>query len=259
MEMQAINVAHRQSRFPVRFEWGLAGAQAIAPGASLTVVVDVLSFTTALGVAIDAGMEVFPYPWKDASARAFAEQHHATLAVSRGEPAHGGITLSAPSIRNAQGVARLVLPSPNGSTIARYLSATGTRVLGASLRNRRAVARWIDRHAGQSDPIAFIAAGEKWPDGSLRPAIEDLWGAGGVIAALHDLGWTGLSAEARMAMAAYTAVEDRIAHELHACASGVELIDIGFGEDVDVAAEIDGSEHVPLLEGERFVRAMPGS
>ena len=221
----------------------------------MTVVVDVLSFTTALSVAIDAGMEVFPYPWKDASARAFAEQHNATLAVSRGEHAHGSITLSAPSIRKARGVERLVLPSPNGSTIARYLAAEGTRVVGASLRNRAAVARWVDRHADRNDPIAIIAAGEKWPDGSLRPAIEDLWGAGGVIAALHDLGWRGLSPEARMAMAAFTAVEDRIADELGACASGVELIEIGFGEDVDVAAELDTSDRVPLLDGERFAPA----
>ena len=44
-------------------------------------------------------------------------------------------------------------------------------VLGACLRNRLAIARWLaDRvHAGQRPPvIAIIAAGERWPDDSLR-------------------------------------------------------------------------------------------
>lgn len=251
-----VNTAHTQTGAHVRFEWGLAGARSITGGVSVAVVVDVLSFTTALSVAIDTGMEVLPYPWKDASAQAFAEEHHATLAVSRGETGPGTITLSAASIRNARGIERLVLPSPNGSTISHSLSAEGVTVVGASLRNRTAVAGWIDRAADrQRDAVAIIAAGERWPDGSLRPAIEDLWGAGAVIAALHGLGWTGLSPEARMAMMAFSAVESEIAGELARCASGKELIDIGFGEDVDAATEQDFSGHVPVLRDGRFTRA----
>lgn len=251
----SVNDAHTQSRYGVRFEWGIAGAQAITSGVSTAVVVDVLSFTTALSVAIDAGMEVFPYPWKDASARAFADERDATLAVSRGTDGPGTVTLSASSIRAAEGIRRLVLPSPNGSTISHYLATEGGAVIGACLRNRSAAARWINARARDEDgAVALIAAGEKWPDGSLRPAIEDLWGAGSVIAALHGLGWDDLSPEARMAMAAFTAVEGRIADELDGCASGRELIDIGFGEDVADAAEVDVSGHVPILQGERFVR-----
>lgn len=252
----AVNAAHTQSRFGVRFEWGLPGARAITPGSSIAVVIDVLSFTTALSVAIDAGMEVFPYQWKDASAQVFAREHDAALASSRGASDPGGITLSATSIRAARGVERLVLPSPNGSTIARHLAAEGVTVLGACLRNRAAVGRWIHDKANRSSTsIAIIAAGEKWPDGSLRPSIEDLWGAGGVIASLHALGWTDLSPEARMAMATFRSVTGRIVEELRDCASGRELFEIGFGQDVDDAATVDESPHVPILDGERFVRA----
>lgn len=251
-----VNPAHTQSRFRVRFEWGLPGARAITPGVSIAVVVDVLSFTTALSVAVDAGMEVFPYRWKDASAPVFARDHDATLALSRGATGSGVITLSAASIRAARGVKRLVLPSPNGSTIAHHLAGEGVIVLGACLRNRTAVARWIDRSAGpESLTVAIIAAGEKWPDGALRPAIEDLWGAGGVIAALHDLGWTQFSPEAWMAMAAFRGAVGTITNELRECASGGELVDIGFSQDVDDAATIDESPNVPILRGERFVSA----
>jgi 2-phosphosulfolactate phosphatase len=251
-----VNTAHTQSRYRVRFEWGLAGARAVTPGASIAVVVDLLSFTTALSVAIDAGMEVFPYQWNDASARVFARDHDATLALSRGATGSGGITLSAASIRAARGVERLVLPSPNGSTTARHLASHGATVLGACLRNRAAMARWMDETADrETTSIAVIAAGEKWPDGSLRPAIEDMWGAGGVIAALHDMGWVDLSPEARMAMASFRSVAGTIADDLRGSASGQELIDIGFGQDVDDAAVVDESPNVPILRGERFVRA----
>ncbi|MEU5612178.1 hypothetical protein AB0H03_26200 [Streptomyces sparsogenes] len=46
-------------------------------------VVDVLSFSTSVMVAVEAGMRVFPYAWRDETAVAFARQKAA-------EPAEGG-------------------------------------------------------------------------------------------------------------------------------------------------------------------------
>ena len=48
-------------------------------------------------------------------------------------------------------------------------------MIAGGLRNAAAVAAAAAR-AG--DVVGVIAAGERWPDGSLRPAIEDLLGAG---------------------------------------------------------------------------------
>ncbi|MEU7813535.1 hypothetical protein [Pseudonocardia sp. NPDC049154] len=42
--------AHRQRAHAVRMDWGLPGAVAVAAGCDVAVVVDVLSFTTALTV-----------------------------------------------------------------------------------------------------------------------------------------------------------------------------------------------------------------
>jgi len=234
----------------VRFEWGPTGAERLASESAVAVVVDVLTFTTSVSVAVDRGMAVHPYQWDDRSAEQYAEAHGAVLAGRRGDPAT--VSLSPVSILEAQPVEQLVLPSPNGSTIAHRLAAGGSAVVAAGLRNRRAVTRWVAGQVG--GPIVVIAAGERWPDGTLRPAVEDLWGAGSVIAALAALGTRRLSPEAGAAAAAFRAVED-LPSALLACTSGVELAGRGFAQDVRIAAELDVSDTVPLLRGGMFIAA----
>ena len=57
---------HDQSTYRLRMEWGPTGAEALP--ADYAVVVDVLSFTTTLSVALDRGIEVYPFRWKDSRA-----------------------------------------------------------------------------------------------------------------------------------------------------------------------------------------------
>jgi 2-phosphosulfolactate phosphatase len=251
--------AHTQRTHPVRLEWGPTGATAVAADADVAVVVDVLSFTTTLTVALDRGMTVLPFRWRDERAAAYAVEHGAVLAVGRHEArrdgvgVHGsGVSLSPAAMAAVTGVERVVLPSPNGSTIAFGLRDAGCTVVGASLRNAAAVARWIPAGA----TVAVVAAGERWPDGSLRPAVEDLWGAGAVLSALagsRHVDTVTFSPEARLAVTAYDAVAGRVRDELLACASGCELVDAGFATDVWIAAETDVSEVVPVLAGDAFV------
>ena len=147
---------------------------------------------------------------------------------------------------------RLVLPSPNGSSISVDLAGSGATVVGAGLRNRAAVARWLAPRLGSGSRLAVVAAGEHWPDGSLRPAVEDLWGAGAVLAALGDLGVAGLSPEAEQAAAAFTVAKSALGDRLRASGSGRELDAIGFGDDVRVAGELDVSDVVPVLDVDAF-------
>jgi 2-phosphosulfolactate phosphatase len=247
---------YRQSRSTVRFEWGLPGAVAIGEGAGVIVVVDVLSFSTTVSVAVDAGISVYPYRFRDASAAAFAASKGAVLAVGRREAGSSGVSLSPLSIRQAAPggplarAGKLVLPSPNGSAICRALGGA-VPVVAACFRNAPAVARWIRRTVG-SAPIAVVAAGERWPGDLLRPAVEDLWGAGAVIAALADAGVTGLSPEAAAAAAAFRPVLANLRASLAECASGRELAADGFGAEIAVAAEFGASSAVPLLVGDAF-------
>ncbi|HTZ44369.1 MAG TPA: 2-phosphosulfolactate phosphatase [Jatrophihabitans sp.] len=243
-----------QAAARVRFDWGRTGAEVVAGPGDLVVVVDVLSFSTAVSVAADGGIEVFPFPWRDGRATARADALGATLARGRreGAPSLSPAALReyaaslAPAARTPAG--RLLLPSPNGSSISFAVTGRGGRVVAGCLRNASAVAGWLagELAADRAASVAVIAAGERWPDGSLRPAAEDLWGAGAIIAALAGRG-LACSPEATAAAAGYAAAASSLGSQLAGCASGLELIAAGFGADVAVAAELDGTRTVPVL------------
>ena len=251
-----MNAAHGQASYDVRFEWGPTGAQAIAGHADVAVVVDVLSFTTTLTVAADYDITVLPYRWNDHNVTAYARAHDATVALGRAEAARegrSGATLSPASLRTSD-VKRLVLPSPNGSSICALLAGAGVEVVAGALRNAAAVSAWLAPRLAAGARVAVVAAGERWPDGSLRPAVEDLWGAGALLAEMErrtDV--DGFSPEARVARDAFASVRDSLLDELRVCASGRELVDAGFGEDVEIAAELDATTVVPVLVGGEFV------
>ncbi|MDH2444811.1 2-phosphosulfolactate phosphatase [Amnibacterium sp. CER49] len=238
-----------QAAFRVRFEYGLEGARAIAAGPGvLAVVVDVLSFSTTVSVAVERGIAVLPIAARDARAVATAEREQAVLASARSLDRP---SLSPASLQRASAVERLVLPSPNGATIAAALSDAGATVIAACLRNAGAVARFADRHLEQpGTSLAVIAAGERWTDGSLRWAVEDLWGAGSVLAALATDAERSPEAVAGAAAGATFSIDG-----LRSCASGRELVVAGFGEDVRIAGEREASTMMPVLQDGWFVAA----
>ena len=210
------NATWGQVGYAVRFEWGLTGATHIAAPTGALVIIDVLSFTTTVSLAVNAGTWVYPYVWSVQEAREFAATVGASVAVHRHEvDATHPYSLSPASILRAPAVGRLVLPSPNGSTIALEVSQNGLagEVIAACVRNARAVARWcvVNGFGTTERPLSVIAAGERWPDGSLRPAIEDLMGAGAVLQALSQelvIESALWSPEAAAALAAYAGIVD---------------------------------------------------
>ena len=220
------------------------------------VVVDVLSFTTSVSVAVARGTQVLPCPWHDERAQRMAERHDAERAVARSKAsARQPWSLSPAALRHAPAPARLVLPSPNGPAIS---SAVATAPVAAGcLRNASALAQWIRAQGwGTLDqPVSVIAAGESWPEQPiLRPGIEDWLGAGAVVSALARHGAGSLSPEATAAQAAHDAVTD-LPDLIRNCASGRELATMGFAEDVEIAVEIDSSTVVPVLREGAFADA----
>lgn len=239
----------------VRFDWGLAGAAELGRVCAVLVVVDVLSFTTSVEVAVGRGMRVHPFPWGEQAAE-YARRVGAVAAVGRREvtPAHPW-SLSPAALRSAPAVGDLVLPSPNGSAICAAATVTGQPVLAASLRNAPAVGRWLRRegYGSTESPVGVVAAGEHWPDGALRPAVEDQFGAALVLDALATVPG-GLSVEAAVALAVLAGVPD-VPAAIRGCVSGRELIERGFAQDVEIAAQIGVSKVVPVLRNGVFSAA----
>lgn len=231
----------------VRFEWGLAGAAELGRVCAVLVVVDVLSFTTSVDVGVGRGMRIHPFPW-GAQADDFARRIGAVAAVGRRAVSRERPwSLSPAVLRSAPVVPDLVLPSPNGSAISAAASATGVPVVAGCVRNAPAVARWLLSHGyGSSQaPVGVVAAGERWPDGTLRPSVEDLLGAAAVLDGLAEAPG-GLSVEAAVALAALIGVPD-VPAAIRGCASGRELAAYGFADDVAVAVEVGVSDVVPIL------------
>jgi len=236
-----------QGGFELRFEWGHAGAARLAPLSDVLIVVDVLSFSTAVDVAVSRGASVVPVGQDDERTHVLAAQPGVILAVDRHRMSPATpYSLSPASLLELPPGSRLVLPSPNGAAIASAAAGTGSLVLTGCLRNASVIAE----AAGQMGAsIGVIAAGERRPDGTLRPAVEDLIGAGIILGQLDGRP----SPEARAAVAASRGADPT--EQLRDCISGRELIDAGHERDVQLAAEMNVSQSAPLLHDGAFIDA----
>lgn len=248
MDAPQLTKTNDQAGHRVRFEWGREGLAELAPHVDVVVIVDVLSFTTCVDVALGRGGVLFPYPMGRSGAAAFAESVDAQVAAKRRDTS--GFSLSPTSLATLPGGTRLVLPSPNGSALLFEAIAAGAdTAVAACIRNGAAVGSWF---ADQEVSVGVIAAGERWggADGAMRVALEDLWGAGCVLSLFEP---ADLSPEARMAATAWRAVEPDIVDELQRCSSGRELVFNGFETDVQFASAAHVSELVPALADQSFV------
>ena len=243
-----------QAGADVRLEWGPHGLRVLAPVVDTIVIVDVLSFTTSVTIAVAAGAAVLPYRWDDGREGEFASAQDAQLV----DPVRrlDAPSLSPSSLVDLEPGSRWVLPSANGSALAFAAIEHGAdRVVAASLRNAGAVAQYLAEIGGT---IGVVPAGERWRGrtGPMRVAIEDLLGAGAVVDSLPG-SWVR-SPEAAAAGAAYQAATPDLQGALASGASGRELVARGFADDVAVAAACDVSSVVPVLEDGVFRSSTTG-
>lgn len=245
----------------IHLEWGQHGVREPGPACTILIIVDVLSFSTAVDVAVARGASVVPLPLGAAAPPG---------SVIAGRRGSGSWSLSPASLLDLPAGTLLALHSPNGATLS-AASSPDLHVMAACLRNAPSVAAHVlslaraggslDRAGGSLDEagggpdqgaaIGVIPAGERWPDGSLRVAVEDLLGAGAVIAALQEQA-SGLafSPEALAAADAFATTRRRgLAAAIAGCMSGRELAELGFAADVELAAAYGVSDAVPMLHG----------
>ncbi len=234
---------YNQQEYDIRLEWGIHGIEELLPISDVIIIVDVLSFSTCVDIATKNGAIIYPYRWKDETAIDYAISLEAELADFE-RKLTDGYSLSPASLINIPPQTKLVLPSPNGSTLT--LATKTTPTLCGSLRNAKAVAKYAMRFGKK---ISIVPAGEQWADKALRVAFEDLVGAGAIISYLKG----NLSPESKTALSVYKASKENLLEEIKNCSSGKELIERGFEKDIDLACDFNSSDNIPLLMGGAYV------
>jgi 2-phosphosulfolactate phosphatase len=232
-----------------RLEWGRRGAEAAAERGDVLVVVDVLSFSTAVATAVENGAAIYPCG-KEEDAGSLARRWGSEMAVRREDvPAKGRYSLSPETFQSVSGGERIVLQSPNGATCSRYGSRVPLLLIGA-LVNAASVAAAVSLAVSTTKAsVTVLACGERWSsphdEGHLRFALEDYLGAGAVLAHLPT--HLTRSAEASLCEAAFSAAADRLPELLRDCDSGRELTDRGYLGDVEHAARLNTYTSVPVM------------
>ena len=228
-------------------EWGLNGVLSLRERVKVVVIVDVLSFSTAVDIAVARGAQIVPFPLGSGEAAEIAARATGAVLAS---PKRSGeqYSLSPASLGTIPAGTKLLLPSPNGSRLS--LNGGAATVFAGCLRNAASVAAAALRAA--DGDIAVIPAGERWrSDDSLRPAIEDWLGAGAILDALN----MPMTAEARVARDAFRSAKAMLGETIRDSLSGRELIERGFPDDVELAVQCDVSTVAPVLTGGAYRNA----
>lgn len=235
-----------------RLEWGRRGARDAAQRGDVLVVVDVLSFSSAVVTAVAHGGIIYPCAGDEEPA-ALAERVGAQVAVHRRDvPNKGRFSLSPQTYVGMEPGTRVVLASPNGATCSEH-GRDVPYLFVASFLNARAAAQAVSQVLQTTNLcVSIVACGERWQspseDGALRMAVEDYLGAGAVLFYLEH----PKSPEARACEGAFRHVRDELLPVVLDCGSGRELRQKGFDEDVHHAAQLNRYDVVPVLRGERF-------
>jgi 2-phosphosulfolactate phosphatase len=243
---------YTQHPYRCRLDWGRHGVRQAAERGDILVIVDTLSFSTAVVTAVHYGGLIYPCsPAEDAAA--LTQQIGGEAAVTRREvPERGRFSLSPATYLHVEAGTRVVLASPNGATCSRYAGQVPFLLVGA-LVNAQAVAAVVTLLLEQEDlAVTVIACGERWnppsEDGALRVAVEDYLGVGAILSYL----WHEKSPEARVCEGAFVQVRDDLDALLWECGSGRELRQMGFGVDVQHAARLNAYETVPHMRDNHF-------
>ena len=236
----------------VHVEWGPPGARLAGQRGDVVVIVDVLAFSTSVVLTTTRGGTALSYSGAELDemgGRAEAAARLKAEVVAKDRAATTArFSLSPASLSTITPGDRLIFTSLNGAACTSAASAAPVVLIG-SLSNATATARAVGTiiSDGTAQRCTVVPCGERWtsvssePD-SLRPSIEDLLGAGAIVSAISGL---RLSAEAHLAAAAFEATASSISHALRRCVSGRELIERGFPDDVELAAQVDSSGSVP--------------
>jgi 2-phosphosulfolactate phosphatase len=249
-----------QDAYRCRLDWGWSGVRQAADRGDIVVIVDTLSFSTTAVTAVQHSGIIYPCATQEQAARV-AQQVGSELAVMRKEvPARGRFSLSPRTYLALEPGCKVAIASPNGATCCGYGSQAPALLVG-TLINARTVAAALSQLLEREPDLnaTIIACGERWripsEDGPLRFAIEDYLGVGAILSYLNY----ETAPEAKVCRGAFLQASDDIEALLWDCATGRELRDKGFGEDVRHAARLNVYETVPILQQDHLIPFTAGA
>lgn len=241
-----------QGPYRCKMDWGLRGARNAAARGDIVVIVDVLSFSSAVISATQKGVILYPYPMRGGewgSAADYAEQLKLELLPGRAEALKTGQpSLSPVSFTSEHAGQAFVISSLNGAACI-SACADGNPVLVGGLVNAGRIAEEVNRLISKSALNAtLVACGEQWGEprkneSILRPCIEDYLGAGAIISKIE----AEKSAEAQVCQAAFEACKGEVRRLVREGSSGRELAQKGYRADVEFSSALDTLDAVPCL------------
>ncbi|SRR5258708_5094666 len=241
-----------QHPYRCRLDWGRRGTRQAAERGDILVIIDTLSFSTAVATAVHHGGIIYPCSMED-DPRILVQSIGGEVAVRRQDvPEKGRFSLSPATLQHIEPGTRVVLASPNGATCSRYAQQVPFLFVG-TLVNARAVATAVSSLLeGHDLSVTVIACGERWnipsEDGELRMALEDYLGAGAILSYLPY----EKSPEARVCEGAFVQASNQLEALLWECGSGRELRTMGFGGDVAHASQLNRYQIVPVMQKDHF-------
>jgi 2-phosphosulfolactate phosphatase len=243
-----------QSPYECRVEWGQRGARESAERGDITIIVDVLSFSSTVVTALQYGAVIFPFQ-NNKAAKGYAKKMNAKLILGRAEASRiGTATLSPISFNSTHLGKKFVLCSLNGA-VCTWIGSQVPALLIGCLLNASSVATIANRFQFETRAnVTVIPCGEQWEnvkneENKLRPSIEDYLGSGAILSMLDGT----KSPEAKVCINAFQNSEKILSELIWDCGSGRELRERGFENDVLHCGRLNVYNTVPLLKAFHFV------
>jgi len=237
-----------QAPFQCRMDWGERGVIEASNRGDIIIVVDVLSFSSAITNAVHQGAIVYPFP-KTGDIQEFGKLVNAKVCLGRIESQEAGVpSLSAPSFNKSHKGEKFVLSSRNGATCV-MASKKDSNILIGCLLNVSSVASVANKIQKEKNlNITVVACGERWNSingevRELRPCVEDYLGAGAILKLLEGT----KSPEARVCICAFENSRQNLAGLITDSSSGRELAAKGFLGDVTFSLQNDLFKEIPIL------------
>lgn len=231
-------------------QWGTA--QALARK-DIIVIVDTLSFSTAVVTAVAHGGLIYPCSIAEDSVM-LAQRLGAEVAVRRSEVPHKGwFSLSPITYVGITAGTKIVIPSPNGGTCSASAQTAPCLFIGSFI-NAKAIANAISQVLKTTNLcVTIICCGERELAlsnyGETRMAIEDYLGAGAILSYLKY----EKSPEAYVCENAFLHTHKQLEAMLLDCCTGRKLRESGFVSDVQHASQLNLYSSVPIMGVEGFI------